>query len=131
MKEKHDEQHNDSMFRGAPASSFSNAESLRRNSTSAEAILWEELKGKKFHGLKFRRQHPVQLYIADFYCHKLKLVVEVDGGYHLNPNQIIADKERTEVLEELGLKVIRFTNEEILTHIDGVLIRIKGFIDEI
>jgi|SRR5690625_317263 len=125
MKKKYEEQHNESMFKGAPASSFSKAEELRKKMTEAEEKLWQELKGNKFFGLKFRRQHPVQLFITDFYCHKFKLVIEVDGGYHLDPEQQASDKERTKVLEELGLKVIRFTNEEVLEDIQGVLKEIE------
>ena len=75
-------QRDESMFKGASAKIFKNAEVLRNRMTESESLLWDKLKSKKFHGLKFRCQHPIQTYIADFYCHKLKLIIEIDGGYH-------------------------------------------------
>lgn len=120
----------ENMHKGAPVSSFLKAKDLRERMTTAESKLWEEVKGNKFHGLKFRRQHPVQLYIVDFYCHQLKLVIELDGGYHFTDEQQKSDTERTKVLEEIGLQVLRFTNEEVLNEIDKVLMKIKTWIDE-
>lgn len=72
-------------WKGAPA------KVLRGKMTPAEKLLWEELRGKKFMGLKFRRQHPVLVYIADFYCHSIKLIIEIDGGYHLGFLQMEKD----------------------------------------
>lgn len=101
------------MFFGAPAESFMKASLLRKNMTVAESILWEELRNKRLLNLKFRRQHPIGIYIVDFYCHELKLVIEVDGEYHQFKDQMQKDFIRTEILEEFGLKVVRFNNEEI------------------
>jgi very-short-patch-repair endonuclease len=118
------------MFKGAPASSFSKAESLRNNMTQAETILWEALKDNKLDGFKFRRQHPIHLYIADFYCHKLKLIIEIDGAYHNSKEQLLIDKQRTSDLELQGLKVLRFTNEEVENGLNDVLKRISQFSKE-
>ena len=100
---------------------------LRRNSTEAERILWEILRNRKFRDKKFYRQKPIyydllgkgSFYIADFYCHEEKLVVEVDGGIH--ENQKDEDVQRTEVMSFLGLNVIRFQNEDIENNIEEVL----------
>jgi len=105
--------YNEGMWKGAPQSSFLKAQSLRINETEAEKILWEKLKNKQLRGCKFRRQHPISLYIADFYCHQLKLVIEIDGEYHSVQEQIEKDRERTQILESTGLQIIRFTNNEI------------------
>ncbi|MDA3891012.1 MAG: endonuclease domain-containing protein [Salinivirgaceae bacterium] len=81
--------------------------------TKHEEILWEFLRKKKVTGLRFRRQHPIYMFIADFYCHALKLVIELDGGYHKKKDQQEYDINRTAVIEEFGIKVIRYTNEQI------------------
>jgi very-short-patch-repair endonuclease len=117
----------DNMWKDAPASVFSNASKLRENPTEAEGLLWLALKDNQVDGYKFRRQHPISIYIADFYCHKLKLVIEIDGGYHLSEEQQLLDKERTVALEFNGLKVIRFSNEEVLLKLPEVINQIKDF----
>ena len=114
------------MFFGAEAKIFENAEALRVRSTDAEKILWQLLRAKRFCGLKFRRQHPINRFIADFYCDKLKLVIELDGGYHLRRDVKEYDEGREFMLKEFGLTVIRFTNEEIETDIQSVLAKIKA-----
>jgi very-short-patch-repair endonuclease len=119
-----DLQHNDSMWKGAPASGFLKAQSLRVTMTEAEVHLWERLKSNQFQELKFRRQHPVGIYIVDFYCHQHKLIIEVDGGYHNTLEQIEKDQKRTDFLSFQGLRVIRFTNELVLTEIDVILEKI-------
>ena len=124
---KSDEQHNESMFRGAPQSAFLKAKLLRENMTTAEQKLWESLKENKLNGYKFRRQHPILLYIVDFYCHGLKLVIEVDGEYHLEESQRMLDEERTKTLQESGLTVIRFENKQILNDFDFVIKEILKF----
>ncbi|MDP3432920.1 MAG: class I tRNA ligase family protein, partial [Bacteroidota bacterium] len=93
----------------------------KKQSTDTEIILWECLSGKKLEGYKFRRQHIIDEFIVDFVCLKENLVVEIDGGYHDKPEIQEADKLRTEILESLGYRIIRFTNEEVLGNIDGVL----------
>jgi very-short-patch-repair endonuclease len=118
----------DNMWKDAPASVFSNAKKLREDPTEAEELLWLALKDNKVDGCKFRRQHPISIYIADFYCHKLKLVIEVDGWYHLSEEQQLLDKERTTALEFNGLKVIRFSNEEVVLKLPELINKIKDFI---
>lgn len=71
--------------------------------------------------IRIKRQHPIPYFIADFYCHKAKLIIEVDGGYHNIPEQYSYDKKRDNELVDLGLKVIRFKNEEVLFDIENTL----------
>src|SRR5690606_27633411 len=100
-------------------------EQRRKNPTEGEKVLWESLKGKKLEGYKFRREHIIDEFIVDFVCLSKKLIIEVDGGYHLRSEIQEADKLRTSILEEdLGYKVIRFPNEEVIGDIDSVLERI-------
>ncbi|MBA3971148.1 MAG: DUF559 domain-containing protein [Bacteroidetes bacterium] len=113
---------------GAQAYIFKNAKVLRERSTDSEKILWQKLKAKKFYGLKFRRQHPINRFIVDFYCDQLKLVIELDGGYHNIPEIQERDAEREFILKEFGLTVIRFTNKEIEKDMPTVLKKIKEFI---
>ncbi len=108
------------MFFGASNLIFENAKVLRKNMTDAENILWGYLKAKP-NGFKFRRQHPLGIYIADFYCHKLKLVIEIDGSIHDNEDVKQNDEIRQKLIEEDGLTVIRFTNVQILNGIENVL----------
>ena len=97
-------------------------EKNKANPTQAEKALWLSLKGKKLESFKFRKQHIIDQFIADFVCLDRKLIVEVDGGYHTRLKIIEADALRTEILEnEFGYKVIRFKNEEVLGNIEGVL----------
>ena len=118
----------DDMWKGATPRIFSNAKKLRDSATEPENVLWEALRNKRLDGYKFRRQHPLAIYIADFYCHELKLVIEVDGGYHQTKEQLILDKRRTDDIAFQGLKLIRFTNEEVTFNLEEVLIKIKDFI---
>lgn len=119
------------MWKGAPSNSFLKAQSLRNNETQAEKILWEKLKNNQLKGNKFRRQHPISLFIADFYCHQLKLIIEFDGEYHNTLEQIKKDDERTQVLQDNGMKIIRFTNCEIENNVDKVITEIGLIIEEI
>lgn len=96
----------------------------RKNPTQAESILWDYLKGKQL-GVSFRRQHVIGEYIADFICLSHHLIVEIDGNYHQLPEQHSSDEERTKRLEELGMKIIRFTNDEIIGNIEMVINKIK------
>ena len=112
------------MFYGADRIIFENAKILRKNLTAEEMILWGRLK-QCFPTYKFRRQHPVSNYIADFYCHKLKLVIEVDGSIHYCEENQKLDEIRQSHLQSLGLKVLRFTNEEVRNRIEVVLEKIK------
>jgi cyclase len=112
------------MFLGANHLIFKNAQTLRENMTPAEMVLWNRLKSNQL-GVKFRRQHPLGIYIADFYCHQHKLVIELDGGIHQQPEIKINDIERQGILELDGIKVIRFENELIFKQLDDVLKTIK------
>jgi 5-methyltetrahydrofolate--homocysteine methyltransferase len=100
------------------------ARKLRQEETEAEAMLWDALRGKRLNGLKFRRQHPYEKTILDFFCVDHQLVVELDGSIHNLPDQFESDEERTKFLNDHGLKVIRFRNEEILKNLPAVLQRI-------
>jgi very-short-patch-repair endonuclease len=112
------------MFFGAPPYLFRYAKELRSNPTETEKILWEELKNKRL-GMKFRRQHPIADYIVDFYCHSLKLVIEIDGGYHLDRDQKEYDHYRAEDLSGFGIVIIRFTNSQVKNDLDKVIKEIK------
>lgn len=98
---------------------------LRKNFTDAERKLWTKLRNKQLNGFKFYRQYGIGYYILDFYCHKAKLAVEADGGQHLQDLQIIYDKCRTEFLNKNGIKVLRFSDIDILKNLDGVIFEIK------
>ena len=123
--------HDEGMWKGAPSDLFSKAQFLRRNETIAEKLLWEKLRNNQLEGLKFRRQHPVNIYIADFYCHKFKLIIELDGDYHNQEEQKQKDEVRTEVLGLNDLKIMRFKNEEVEQDINQVLITIKNKIEQL
>ncbi|SKB53051.1 Isoleucyl-tRNA synthetase [Salegentibacter holothuriorum] len=102
------------------------AENRRNNPTEAESILWEGLKGKKLDGFKFRREHIIDEYIADFVCLAKGLIVEVDGGYHSDPEIRENDEFRSKYLKDnLGYSVIRFTNDEVIGNLEGVLDQIE------
>jgi len=119
------------MYYGAKPELFRLAEGMRQNPTIAEHLLWQYLKKYRCEGLIFRRQHPLDLFIVDFYCHKLKLVIEVDGDIHLTKENIEYDENRTGELERFGIKVIRFKNEEIMNDLEQVISNIKTIITEI
>ena len=113
------------IYYGAEAHTLKKAGELRKEMTGAEKILWRKLKNKQMLGFKFRWQHAINQFIADFYCHKAKLVIEVDGGYHNVYEQKEYDTERTEILSNFGVNVLRFTNEEVEKNIDKVINTIK------
>ena len=108
------------MFYGATPLIFEHAKEMRLNPTPAEKVLWEVLRKKQVLGLRFKFQHPLNSFIADFYCHKIKLVIEVDGGIHSIPEIKERDQGRTYEMERLGIEVIRFTNEEVFNDIEKV-----------
>lgn len=118
----------DNLFYNSNKTTFDNAKSLRNELTNAEELLWQRLRGRKFQGLKFRRQHPIGKYIADFYCHELKFVVEVDGSVHETEEQKEYDVGRTFELNKMDIKVIRFTNNEIEREMSRVLSKLNDFI---
>ena len=114
-----------SMYYDARFSLFGKAKMLRYNMTSTESALWKRLKKKQLLGLRFRAQHPIDIFIADFYCHKLKLVVEVDGAYHNRSDQKKYDLDRERVLKNYGIETIRFTDEEIESSVDTVIEKLE------
>jgi very-short-patch-repair endonuclease len=95
------------------------ARTHRRDMTDAEAALWKRIRRKRLNGLRFRRQHPVGRYIADFYCHELKLLIELDGAPHDNRKEY--DEHRDAYLEGGGITVLRFSNDQIEHSMDTVL----------
>ncbi len=96
----------------------------KKNSTQAERTIWESLRGKKL-DVNFRRQHIIDEFIVDFFCVEKNLIIEIDGGYHNKPEQKEADALRTQILNELGFKVVRFSNEEVIGNIDNVVSKIE------
>ena len=112
-------------FYGATPEIFLRAAELRRNMTRAEKLLWQGLRSKKILNLTFRRQHPVNMFIADFYCHKARLVIEIDGSIHEIEGSREKDKGREDEFEKFGIKTIRFTNNEIFESLCRVIEDIK------
>ncbi|UUS61548.1 MULTISPECIES: endonuclease domain-containing protein [unclassified Acinetobacter] len=97
------------------------AKNMRHTATDAENLMWQILRAKRFMNLKFRRQHVIKLYIVDFYCHEIGLVIELDGSQHGTNDAIEYDAERTKFLEALGLTVVRYWNYDVLGRTDVVL----------
>ncbi len=108
------------MFEGASHIIFENAKHLRKNMTDGEKVLWSYLK-TGINGVKFRRQHPIGFYIADFYCHKAKLIVEIDGSIHIKKEVKENDDIRQKELESWGYFIVRFTNQQVLKEIENVI----------
>ena len=106
---------------------------LRKNSTMAEKIFWEAVRNKRFNDKKFYRQYPLfyditgreSFFVADFYCHDEKLVVELDGKIH--QYKLREDIKRTEILNSLGVKVLRFNNDEVTNNLNAVLSKVKNY----
>ena len=115
------------MHDGATPSVFRNAARLRATMTETEIKLWEYLKSKPM-GFKFRRQHPIPGHVLNFYCHKLKLSIEIDGGYHLKSEQSLKDEQRTTYLKNIGISEIRYTNDEVLNEYKIVLESINSYL---
>jgi len=101
------------------------AGNLRQKHTDAEKALWTKLRNRELQGVKFRRQHPIGLYIVDFVSFQERLIIEIDGGQHNEERQKETDEERTMRLEEHGYRIMRFWNNEVLTNPEGVLERIR------
>ena len=102
------------------------ARQLRTNMTDVERLLWSKVRKKQLKGYQFYRQRIVGNYIVDFYCPKAKLIVEVNGGQHYNNKEIKKDKTRDDYMRKQGLKVLRFSDREILENLNGVIERIYG-----
>jgi very-short-patch-repair endonuclease len=105
------------------------ARTLRKNSTIHEKRLWNLLKNRQFHNLRFKRQAPIGEYIVDFVCPEISLIIEIDGGQHNIPENIEYDNQRTNFLKNRGYHVIRFWNNDIYKNIDGVLKEIEKYLD--
>ncbi len=101
---------------------------LRQKSTHSEDMLWRKLKDRRLAGARFRRQYSIGRYVADFYCPQAKLVIEVDGGSHTNPESRAYDKIRDKFTQALGLHVLRFTNQEVRLNMAEVLQAIEDTI---
>ena len=115
----------DHLHKGARQNLFRFAKENKKALTSPENLLWQKLRNRKQDGHKFRRQHPVADFVADFYCHEARLIIEVDGGYHHQTEQEDYDNGRTYQLEGHGLSVFRFSNDEVEKNISKVLKIIK------
>ncbi|MBU0528796.1 endonuclease domain-containing protein [bacterium] len=111
--------------------------SFRRNGTPAEKLFWQVVRNRQVRDYKFNRQYPIifeidnmkQFFVADFYCHQLGLVIEIDGGIH--ETQKDYDKLRTEIINRLSINVFRFSNREVLNDIDVVVGKLKKIIDKL
>ena len=112
------------MFYGASNLLFEKARALRNNMTQVELVLWEYLRQRPL-GFKFRRQHPLGIYIVDFYCHKVKLVIEVDGNIHDVEEVKMNDVVRQKQIEAEGITVMRFSNDEVLKSMETVIQKIN------
>ena len=118
------------MFFGAKAETFKYAAELRKNMTDDELKLWDSLKQNQLNGYRFKPQHPIKSFIADFYCHKAKLIIEVDGLIHNTEERKEYDINRSHEFDHLGLKVIRFTNDEVINKTNWVLEQIAKHLPE-
>jgi len=99
------------------------ARQLRKRQTKAEKIVWELIRDRKFKGLKFRRQHVIEGFILDFYCHEIRLGIEVDGSIHLKQKDY--DKLRQEIIEAEGIRILRITNRELKERKRSIIDRLK------
>ncbi|GAA4275110.1 endonuclease domain-containing protein [Aquimarina gracilis] len=104
------------------------ARQLRNNSTKAEIILWLKLKGKQMHGYDFHRQKPIDDYILDFFCHELMLGIEIDGYSHELIEIYQKDQKKEKRMNELGITILRFTDNQVLKDMFNVLLSIEDYI---
>ena len=118
------------MFDQAHPLIFARANELRKKMTGAEQLLLNYLK-TGINGLKFRRQHPIGLYVADFYCHPVRLIVEIDGKIHDKEEIRVSDEQRETDLRSWGNMIIRFKNEEVFNDVQKVLLTIKVKVEEL
>ena len=116
------------MHYGATMEIFQIAERLRRDMTDTEKIIWDRVCKNQL-GVRIRRQHPVWKFIADFYCHEVKLVIEIDGGIHLRPENKEYDINRDTILKEFQIEILRFTNDEVINGPELVIEKIKRAIE--
>ncbi len=116
------------MHIGAKPDLFMYARDMRKIPTESEKVMWNILRKFRYKGYIFRRQHPVDIFIADFYCHKLKLIIEVDGDVHNSEQAIDYDDGRSSELEKYRLNIIRFTNNQVLNEPENIILQIQDFI---
>ncbi len=114
------------IYYGAKPRVLGIAYDLRNTMTEAEKALWKNLRNRQIMGFRFRRQHPINDFVVDFFCYEAKLVIELDGEVHDDISQKERDQERSKVLNGLGLNVIRFRNEEVLNNLDEVVSKITN-----
>lgn len=119
------ESYNDNLHKVATGKLYQYGRELRQDSTDAEKLLWAELRNRRLKGLKFRRQHPLDKFIVDFYCNEKKLVVELDGAVHDEKINKDYDEARTALLAGLNVFVLRFRNEEVINNMKEVLKKIS------
>ena len=119
------------MFYGARKNTFQKAHFLRSKITDAEMVLWSRLKNRNIFKVRFRRQHPVDIFVLDFYCHEIKLAIEVDGRIHLKREIQEYDEGRSHDIEKFGIKMLRFTNEQILNNLNEVQTTILNTINDL
>ena len=117
-----------SMHYGATMEIFQIAERLRRDMTAPEKIIWDKVCKNQL-GVRIRRQHPIWKFIADFYCHEVKLVIEIDGGIHLSSENKEYDISRDAILKEFKINILRFNNDEVINEPDLVIEKIKRTIE--
>ena len=118
------ESYNDNLHKEAIGKLYQYGRELRQELTQAEKILWPELRNRKLNGLKFRRQHPIDKFVLDFYCHERKLAIELDGSIHDVKLNKEYDEARTAMLGGLGIYTLRFRNNEVINNIESVLRKI-------
>ena len=116
------------MHYGATMEIFQIAERLRRKMTAIEKIIWDRVCKNQL-GVRIRRQHPIWKFIADFYCHEVKLVIEIDGGIHLHSENKEYDISRDIILKEFKIEILRFNNDEVINEPDLVIEKIKRTIE--
>ncbi|HET6766675.1 MAG TPA: DUF559 domain-containing protein [Chitinophagaceae bacterium] len=119
-----------SMHYGAPKEIFQIAERLRRDMTVTEKMIWQRVSNKQL-GVRIRRQHPIWKFIADFYCHEVKLVIEIDGAIHSLFENKEYDISRDIILKEFQIEILRFTSDEVINETNLVIERIKSTIEKL
>ncbi|HTA27029.1 MAG TPA: diphthine--ammonia ligase [Bacteroidia bacterium] len=128
QKKTDDKKSKAAFYYGSKQDIFNKTRKLRRESTYTESLFWEVIRNGKVDGFKFRRQHPISSFIADFYCHEAKLIIELDGDVHEVEEVKKRDKIRERVLIEYGLTILRFTNEEVLSDLDKVIEKVREYL---
>jgi len=113
------------LYYGASVEIFRRAEVLRHHLTETEKLLWSKSNNKQIQGFRFGKQHPINKFIVDFYCHKAKLVIELDGEVHEQKEVAEHDKGREYILKNFGLEILRFTNKEVLNDTENVISKIQ------